>query len=959
MELTYNGVALHELGEVTISQSTEYEGGETPVRAKRTLRVVLEVFEDTFASNYALVTQAKAALKVQHGVLLWRDAETETVFVNQTAVVESENLPDDPNGWGRYHQRLEIVFTFYEQDLTTERAAVTLAYAAGNIELAQMTEWKETVEVTPFDPLRPQQKFAVVTVQASGLELADTKLTLTQRRAALHAKRDVWRSRVTGQNETTLTCGTFSRAMRVQRFEAEVNQAENAIGWNFAAYYNVLPAEGGYAIAEYRVTERNGDNQPATGTGEQFLTISGTVKASSEALALSKINEIQAAQLTARAYAAGEITRHEIDDSRATGGTVKDGDFFIERTFTIELRKWRSDNQTLTLQKTGTSAVVNFGQVREFTDGYNARRFNEQRSQRSLAQGRIEFSGTLWLGSATTSVGQRRSLLTQRVREMHDAVNGADGRLIFGSYLDATVRVEDFQPRVNQKLTGIDWTLSCTYSKFPNETGFATVEMQADQAEDNESGDATLVLSGVIRATSETIARAKLASARTAALTLYGYTAKQQKDVRSTVSTVSANGDKTAALAAVELADGTTFIELQFSETYRKRMSSVLSWGLTVSDAGDERAGFITTTYSGEVTATSYETALEKAQELGDGKFPFRVRNDVTWVSRQTREDADTEFVNLRFSYEYQRKDGAKAYVEIISTTTTSTFGNDTETIAGFVSAADLATAQGHYQTLVKDALAARLVLDEDVTSGTQRKQGETDFGTPQFTRLEFRVSVYKRRATGGAALRYAIDTERDWLTLTQRTTVSGTCYAATRKEAENEVIGFLGTLGLGSPVRSREGVQLMKRGSLEELGQYDFEEVFEARMGGATAILSCELTQELEHSGTRWVEQPLPLNADGSGGVSLFQNCGVQPGRRTLRGVVEAPTLLLARQWAHSQRALLGGTIELPPSMNYTYVFAPRVQGVASGTGQNVQLFRVTFTFSEWLPENPYAAPA
>lgn len=966
MELTYNGVALHELGEITVSQSTANEGGDTPVRSKRTLRVTLDVFEDGFASNYELIRQAKAALKVQHGTLLWQDSETETIWVNQTAVVTAEDLPEDPNGWGTYHQQLHISFEFYEHDLTTNGDVLTLAFTAGNVTLKHMTEWRETIEIDRFDPLRAGMRGARVSVQASGLEMGDTTQALATRRVALQSKRDLWRSRVTGQNETTLTCGTFDKAVRIDRFEAQLNQAEDAIGWSFSGFYNVLPAEGNYAVAEYRVQERNGDNLPATGNGEQFLSITGTVKATNEAAALSKINEIRNTQTTARGYAGGEIVRHEIEDARATGGTVKDGDVFFERTFTIEVRKWRSDNQALTLQKGGGAGLpVNFGQVTDFTDGYNSRRFSDQRSQRALTQGRLEFRGVLHLGTVTSTVTERRALLEQRIKAMREVVDHADQRLIFGSYFDGTVRVEDFQPKLDQNLKGVEWTLTCTYSKFPNEANYATVEMQAEQSDEIDTGDTMLAFSGTIRASSETIARAKLASVRAAVLASYGYAEKHQLSIRSTAASVFANGDKTATLtgAVAEPADGTTFTELSFSESYRKKTASLLSWNLRIADSIDSRSGLRTTTYSGDVLASgataaaAYDAALTQAQALGAEKHDFLLRSDVTWAQRQLRETADVEFVRLEFTYDYQRKDGVPIFVEISSGISTVAFGNDSETISGYISAPTLAEAEANYESLVKADLASRLILNEDVTTGSQRT-GTESLSTAQFTRLEFRIQLFKRRAANTAAYSYTIATERDWLTLTQRSTVSGSCWAATKAEAQTTISGFLGTLGLGKPVRSADTASTSKWTGGSEFGQYDFEEVFETRITGQTAILSCELSEEVEHSGVRWVEQPLPRNDDGSGGVSLFQDAGLRPGKRTVNGTVVAPTKLLCQQWAAAQRVLLTGTYEDPPVLRYGYEFAPRIEGVVSGSAENVRLHRLSFTFSERIAELAYAAP-
>ena len=63
---------------------------------------------------------------------------------------------------------------------------------------------------------------------------------------------------------------------------------------------------------------------------------------------------------------------------------------------------------------------------------------------------------------------------------------------------------------------------------------------------------------------------------------------------------------------------------------------------------------------------------------------------------------------------------------------------------------------------------------------------------------------------------------------------------------------------------------------------------------------------------------------------------------------------------YADTLRSLLtgdadGGHYELQPSRSGTFVFEPRIEGVPKGTGNNVQLFRLQFTFSEILPNYPY----
>lgn len=124
-------------------------------------------------------------------------------------------------------------------------------------------------------------------------------------------------------------------------------------------------------------------------------------------------------------------------------------------------------------------------------------------------------------------------------------------------------------------------------------------------------------------------------------------------------------------------------------------------------------------------------------------------------------------------------------------------------------------------------------------------------------------------------------------------------------------------------------------------------------------------VTESVTYSAVRWAVQPVPYSVNGSGGVSIPQACGQTEGNRSVRGTVTAATRATAEAWAYRHRGLLtgdrdGGHYPLPEQMERDYEFAPRVDGIAvdglagGGKANNVQLFRVNFTFGEILPNYP-----
>ncbi len=157
-------------------------------------------------------------------------------------------------------------------------------------------------------------------------------------------------------------------------------------------------------------------------------------------------------------------------------------------------------------------------------------------------------------------------------------MNCADGTLTYGDWSQC-VRVDDFHAEINQAETGIEWSLSASYSLFPNEGGYATAEYTVNDREDVESGDEFFAFNGKISAPTQALAMAKLNSLRTAVLAMYGWTLAQRLRDEASTQSVYANGDATtypAGSGVADAADGTTFIELSFSEDYRRRIQGLL-----------------------------------------------------------------------------------------------------------------------------------------------------------------------------------------------------------------------------------------------------------------------------------------------------------------------------------------------------------------------------------------------
>ena len=860
----------------------------------------------------------------------------------------------------------ELSFTAAWRKWRASNQVATFKKTGGNepVPFGNVTKWKDGYKAERFDPRHPQRKLATGTIMATGTLAGNMAQPLAARRTALLALQRALKAEVNCP-DGELKYGDWTRTVKVEDFEAEINQAETGIDWTLTCSYLLFPVDA-YATADVTAEEKDGM------TGELFLTIAGKVQANTEAAARAKLTATLAVFLKQYSYEQGQML--ELNITPSFGDADADGLTFLELSFSGQWRKWRASNQVAHFLKTGGKTPVPFGNVRTWEGGYKATRFDEQRSQRRHAGGTITASGT-WVVDPGMKLEDRRKALLAMERAMHTEVNGADGTLTFGDW-SQVVRVDELIARINQAETGVDWSFGASYSIFPNEGGYATASFTAEVRDDVESGDTFLVFAGEISAPNAALARAKLDLLRTGVLKIYGFKTSQRQRGATGIAAISANGDATAGIpegleTQGDLTDS-SFLRLPFNEEYRSRATgSVVSSSVTISSRDDTASGLLLTSFAGSVTAggpnadAALALALARALVLGGNKeltidpSAFLKASTLAIEKRQTRLDNAEEFVRLTFTYEYQSKLLAgRAYLEMNTAVLADTFGPDSESVSGFVVARDFATAQTFYLAQVRTAYAGRLLRNETTTQN-QLVTESVGGNRKQELRLDFAFSVHRDKPPGKVGARYSLNIARDMLNLTKRSRVSGSVFAFNTAAAD----GFLNTLlagfVLGANLKSDRTEDHETDGTTDAFIKLDFTEEYDDVLRGVAGILECKVSENVTYSATRYAVQDLPFNANGGGGISIPQPAGITPGMRTVRGSVSAATLAVAEAWAWRQRALLtgdadGGFYPQPPQLDRDYEFVPRTDGIATGESANVRLYRVGFSFSEILPNYP-----
>jgi len=591
----------------------------------------------------------------------------------------------------------------------------------------------------------------------SGWLLVDATLALADRRVALTAAKAAVMTALTSP-EGLLQFGdegsVFNRVVRPERPSVTIDQLLYAVNWSFTASYTIFPDETDFATVDYNAEERD----PAT--GETFLLLTGKITATNEATARAKLAALLPAAVEQYGYTGDNVVQMRNDTTPRLVSANTDGDTFTELSFTIEFKTWRTDNQEATFTKTGNTTPVPLGNVKDWTLSYQARRFNDMRSQRQRAGGTLSATGTL-AGDPTDTLADRRAALLAAQMAMLNEVNGADGLLEYGAF-EQVVRVDELRANINQAITGIDWTMSASYSLFPNESGYATCEFVATPRTDNETGEEMLNITGKILAPDETLARAKLALLLTKVAQQYGYTDDQVLRQDTKVNSVYANGDQTERLAGMEDEtpgfEGTTFIELSFEQEYRRRLAVLVSWTLQAASKSDGGTGLVMTTFTGSVVAggeigAAYDAAVAKARwlatrgALGLGGAVL-LSEQLTWDSRQVTAEGIEEGVRLAFNFEYQGKLGAGwALVQVNTESTYMAIGVDTQGVSGAVVAMDEATARMIYAAAVRASYDEAMVTEERLRTAAVQYQmpaelgGTTDLTASQAVTIQYQVT--------------------------------------------------------------------------------------------------------------------------------------------------------------------------------------------------------------------------
>lgn len=357
MKATYNGVALHSIGNVSLTEeSSTFTPADSPQVETVTLRLRIDAWKRNYADNRELMTQVKTAIKTQNGILLLAqpripgdDSGGDLTLYNQMATVTEDTFPSDMNEWGTTHQQIRITFTVNKHDLTTNASVLTITPLSGSsITLNNVFKWKETLRVKRDSELHDTREYAGGTIAASGEILGNMAQTLGDRRTALMTLKE---SLFTGLNQKNarLQYLGFDKTARITDLDIDIDQANTKLVFSFTAIFTRFPNESGYARVEYEAGVKTGTD------GEDVLSFSGRIISTTEMRARAKLAAVLSAVLSANNFTSGQVVSAETKvknvgtDSDGTAGGSADPITFIELSFTYSYTKRDPDHMSYTI----------------------------------------------------------------------------------------------------------------------------------------------------------------------------------------------------------------------------------------------------------------------------------------------------------------------------------------------------------------------------------------------------------------------------------------------------------------------------------------------------------------------------------------------------------------------------------------------------------------------------------
>ena len=329
----------------------------------------------------------------------------------------------------------------------------------------------------------------------------------------------------------------------------------------------------------------------------------------------------------------------EAEDAAQRGGTYWQG---------LSLTFWYYNHDVAANCLSGTVAGQDLGAVERWTEQVQVTRFDELRDVRKRVAVQLQASGRWQSDTAQPLETRRSALLAQASALQAVLVTNASVPLAFANF-DQTVRIVDAKVEVDQPHYAIAWSLTCTYTAYPNELNYLLCDFRVQLREAKLEAVRYWSLTGKIEATTEALARTKLALIK-AALLPSGYAPwNENTEARQIESRTSATPTDLPPTGG----DGATFTELTFTLDTRETGGMEATFQRTATGAAKLNFGTV------DRFADRYATTLFDDLRSARKRTAGNVTMSGKWFATESLSDADRQAallaVKAQFDTELQK----------------------------------------------------------------------------------------------------------------------------------------------------------------------------------------------------------------------------------------------------------------------------------------------------------------
>lgn len=334
VKISFAGLVLTDFADVVYGVSRSYEGGSDacpPSSIAETVSVTMTVNQIGFQAIEATVKKLKDYLASNPvGTLLVADSTGGKTIDEFTDLrINSDSIPGD---WRQYQTEFTVSFSrsialAVDPDLNSRVLAVE-APGVAKIDFTRLNSYSENWSNQYFDRKVNTAKENLHSIESSGVEFPDQNLSREDQFTWLIDRRDLIEAAAKAGKGTVTFGSADGYDMKLNTFSAEIDCGK--LRWSLSASRTCFPEDSAASTEIETSFEKNHES------GDWFLSVTGTICASTKDAAYERLDAIKTSFSTGRSLLAERSSDKELFE--------ENGDItWIELRFDLRWRDFQSE----------------------------------------------------------------------------------------------------------------------------------------------------------------------------------------------------------------------------------------------------------------------------------------------------------------------------------------------------------------------------------------------------------------------------------------------------------------------------------------------------------------------------------------------------------------------------------------------------------------------------------------